>query len=73
MADEVPAKVEGSAGVCKACRLWALPSWETGGFGTCHLPSARAAAKLLPVIKVRPAFSWLATHETFGCLFFVAK
>lgn len=59
------------ANICATCRHWVTPapSINTGGFGTCHLPSARKDAKLPPVIKPRPDRGWLATEASFGCLF----
>lgn len=55
--------------LCATCRHWIAPSWQTDGFGACHLPSARRDAKLPPIIKPRPDNAWLVTHETFGCVF----
>jgi len=60
---------------CATCRHWVVPACETEGFGTCHLPSARRDAKLPPVLKMLPvkAFAWVATHETFGCVWHEGK
>lgn len=64
------------SGNCKTCRHWSRPQWKTAGFGTCCLATARSDAKppLEPVTKVcGVGGAYLATSETFGCVFHEAK
>ena len=51
---------------CQTCKHFVAPSWDTGGFGTCYLPSFRKDNKLPPVIKPCPE-GWIAVSKTFGC------
>jgi hypothetical protein len=54
---------------CRTCKYWHPPSWDTGGFGTCYLPSTRRDNKLSQVIRGNPKGSWIGTHKMFGCVF----
>ena len=60
------------APMCATCKLWTVPAWDTGGFGTCYLPGARRDRKELPVLRAtgeRGAPAWVGTHGNFGCKF----
>ncbi len=57
---------------CETCKTWSAPAWDTGGFGTCYLPSTMKDKCAKPVIRALPS-GWIGTHKTFGCILHVEK
>ena len=58
---------------CQTCKNFVVPSWDTGGFGTCYLPSARKDKKLYPVLRGNPEGAWVGVHKTFSCPYHEVK